>query len=102
MIFCTVGNDHHKFDRFVELIDKVYSHFTGNTEMFLQHGYSSKSNVLTTQDAFLSKDSFRNFQKGAASRPGPSSRAADRRAKARACSEAAGFLGTSEAAQPTR
>lgn len=61
MIFCTVGNDHHKFDRFVELIDKVYSHFSGNTEMFLQHGYSGKSDVLTTQDAFLSKDSFDRY-----------------------------------------
>jgi UDP-N-acetylglucosamine transferase subunit ALG13 len=58
MIFCTVGNDHHKFDRFINLVGKVYQHFSGNTEMFLQYGYSRKSSILKTQDAFLSRKSF--------------------------------------------
>ena len=58
MIFCTIGNDRHKFPRFIKIIEEINDFY--NDDIFLQHGYSlpPKEGIISCQ--FLKREKFEN------------------------------------------
>ena len=58
MIFATIGNDHHQFPRFTNLVSQILA--TTDYRIFYQHGHTSidfQHERLTSSD-FISRDKF--------------------------------------------
>ena len=52
MIFCTLGNDSHRFARFEEIVDNLSTSLPKNETIIFQHGYSNpviKKNITNYQ-----------------------------------------------------
>lgn len=59
VIFCTVGNDHHRFTRFENLVNDLASKKHPNQKIIFQHGHSNpviKSNIINVD--FLERTKF--------------------------------------------
>ncbi len=60
MIFFTVGNDHHKFDRFMDIVINLYHKFDGKEQFFLQYGHTDPPSLPINMEKFLSREEFEN------------------------------------------
>ena len=58
MIFFTVGNDHHKFNRFMNIVEDLYHKFEGKEQFFLQYGHTEPPSLPINMAKFLTRDEF--------------------------------------------
>lgn len=58
MIFFTVGNDHHKFPRFMEIIYALHKKNSSKYSFFLQYGHSEPPKLPISMSQFLNKEEF--------------------------------------------
>lgn len=68
MIFCTVGNDSHRFARFEELVDNLSTNLPQTEAIIFQHGYSTpviKKNI--TNYRFIDPSTFKKYLEQASS-----------------------------------